>query len=189
MRSLPSATAVSPYGKVTLEVVARAFSADAVDTAVRAVAGDPLVIGPLNAGPGGLGRADAVGKVRDVTITRDDDAGLLSYLTVLDVSLTLEVVVTGRLHRYTVDLLVPLRVTAVSASGGLVQAATGAPAPDAVTVALHPHGLQARLLAKVADVATVVQQEAAGYISRRLEQDDAQTAMTLPLVTTAAGAL
>jgi len=176
-----------PYGSVPQAVVEATASAEHIGAAVRAVAGDPLQIGPLAAGPGGLARADANGHVRQVLVTRDDDADLLSYVAALDVHVTLDVAVSGRSHRYDVELMLPLRVTVTSATEHVLQSRATAPLADDVTAVLRPHGLHARLLAKVGNVQAIVRQEAAARIGRRLEHDDARAAMVLPLPATGSG--
>lgn len=169
-----------PYGALTVDEVARTVTGPRVAAAVRRVAGDPVVLGPLATGPGGTARATIRGPIRACTAERDDVDGLVSYLTLLDLALDLEVVAGGK-HGFDLELLVPLRVTAVGATPEAVRTAVTRPRPDDMDVVLRPRGLQARLLSKVAGVEQIVRQEAAKDIARRIDSDDAQVAMLLPV--------
>jgi hypothetical protein len=167
------------YSDLTGEDVAAVATAARISTTVRNVAGDPISIGPLQVGPGRVARATATGRVRDCTALRDDTDGLVSYLTVLDLRLDLDVLAAGRHHRFDVELAVRLRITAVSACKQQIRTSVTPPAPDDVTVVLRPRGLQARLLATVGGVEQTVRQEAAAYIAARLDQEDTKAAMLL----------
>lgn len=169
----------APYGDLSADDVARTVTGPRVVGAVRRVAGDPVVLGPLATGPGGTARATIRGPVRECTAQRDDVDGLVSYLTRLDLALDLEVVVAGSRHGFDVELVVPLRVTATGATPEAVRTTVMPPRPDDMTLVLRPRGLQARLLSKVAGVEQIVRQEAAEDIARRIGSADARAAMLL----------
>lgn len=168
-----------PYGDATAQDVAAVATPERVAGTVRDVAGDPVDIGPLRVGPGGVATATAHGRVRDCAVRREDVDGLVSYLAEVDLRLDLDVVAAGRHHGFDAELVVRLRITVVGASAGQVTTSVAPPVPEDVDAVLRPRGLQSRVLMKVGNVPPIVREEAVAYIADRLTHADVRAAMVL----------
>ncbi len=157
-------------GHVTPELIA---------DVIEQVAGSRIEVGPMAVGPGGVARAIAHGTLRRADVRRCEGKGL-AYEARLPVSIDLAVEATGGRHRFTADLVVPVRVT-VSADGDHALIALTPLRPHDVTARVTAHGLRARVLGTVGNVDGELRREVADYVNGRFAGDDVQAHTRIPL--------
>ena len=173
------------YGEFGVRFVHEAVTDERVADAIAAIAGGSVEVGPLSAGPGGLARAGAKGRIGWPRIRADRDREPVTVAATLPVELDLRVDVAGASHRYRCDLEVALRLvlrTAVPLA--LVVDVEPVRTAD-VTVAVEASGVRARVLQRVGNLEDEVRRHVAAFVADRVSSDaahDARVIELLPLI-------
>src|SRR4051812_39816722 len=99
------------YAEFGARFVESAVTDERVAGAIAEIAGDDIEVGPMSAGPGGLARASASGRVGRVVVAGDRGREPVTFTATLPVELDLRVDVAGASHRYRCDVEVRLALT------------------------------------------------------------------------------
>lgn len=142
---------------------------------IRALAGGPVEVGPLRAGPGGVAAATATGTVAEPVI-EETGADPLAYRVRLPVELELQVDVGGSQHHYTAEADVHVGITVRLEPPLSICIDPTPPSRHDVSVRVHAKGLQAKVLGRVGDIDNELRREIAAYVTSRVESDGSQFA-------------
>lgn len=161
--------------RLTYEEFGTAFVAHAVTpqrilAVVRAIAGDEVNVGPIQAGPGGMAQANAHGRIGEPNIEHTGDDPL-SYLIRLPVELELRVDVGGGKHDYTVQAEVRITLTVHLERPLVVVIEPATPGRGDVDVKVRAKGMQAKMVGKLGDIDNELKHHIAAYVRARIEAD------------------
>lgn len=173
------------YGEFGRQFFQRIVTADRVREVVESMAGKPIEVGPLRAGPRDAAEVSVRGSVRvprlverpaETVETSSDTAGLVAFDMTIPVSLDITIDVL-QANKYRAEVLVPLELVARAADPLLVVIDTQPPAARDIDLEVVAHGWRARTLGKLAkvneqvaaQVAAVVRDEVADASRRTID--------------------
>lgn len=148
-----------------------AVTEEKVLEAVREMAGDPIDMGPVPAGPGGAAQVTATGSVGEPAATRLE-GDIIRYEVVLPISLDFTVDLQVDKHRFHGDLLVPLLISARATKELCIDIEVEPPTADQVRLDLKASGLRASVLQKLAGIDDEVKRFVAQYIQDEVDKGD-----------------
>jgi hypothetical protein len=157
------------YGQWGVDFVFGAISQERVLGVVNTIAGQGIDFGPIAAGPGGIAKVRAYGRIGESQATRLPGE-LVSFRLLLPVSLTFEIDLQIEKQRFDAELLVPLTLTAVALDGVRLFIDATPPHGDEVQVKLKAQGLRASVLQRLAGVEAEVRRFVARYVIDELEK-------------------
>jgi hypothetical protein len=178
------------YAQFGEAFVHEAVTPERISAVIRGVTGDQVRVGPLDAGPGGVGTANAVGVLGEpsVLVTGHDP---LSYEISLPAKLDVDVTAAGTKHHFDVEATIRLFLTVALAPPLSICIVPESPTYRDVDVVVRPKGLQARVLARSGIVERELRKHIARYVRARLETEVAAFSVVdlLPLMTAVADQL
>jgi hypothetical protein len=171
------------YAEFGREFINQAVTPQRIRDVIRGIAGAAVKVGPIQAGPGGVALASAVGKIGDAVVTTTGDEPL-SYVVELPVDLALDVTVAGTKHHFDIDAVVRIAFTVVLAPPLSICIVPESPTYQDVTVDVHPKGLQAKMIGRVGDIERELRKHIARYLRERIttEVSDFSTVDLVPLM-------
>ena len=172
------------YAEFGTEFLTAVVTSERIADTVGVLAGERVEIGPLSAGPGGVGRVKARGLIGRATLAADRSAEPFRFRATLPVELELRVDVAGA-HDYRCDLTIALDLTLCTTEPLALLIEVGRIEPDDVTVDLAPSGVRARVLQVVGNVDAEIRRHVADVVNQRLDDetdDGAHVIRLLPLV-------
>jgi hypothetical protein len=178
------------YAEFGEAFVREAVTPERISAVVHGVTGNAVQVGPIEAGPGGVATADAVGRIGEpaVAVTGHDPLG---YLVTLPAELEVDVTAAGTKHHFDVEATIRVSLTVA-----LAPPLSICIEPDRVTyrdvdVVIHPKGLQARVLARSGVVERELRKNIARYVRERVATEVAAFSVVdlLPLMTAVADQL
>lgn len=158
------------YAEFGRAFVHEAVTPDRIKAVIQSVTGGVVDVGPLNAGPGGVALATATGRVGEPVIETTGDEPL-AYLVRLPLDCDLEVAVAGTHHRFGVEAEVRVAFTVLLAPPLSLQITPDPPTYRDVDVTVHPHGMQAKVMARAGNVHRELRREIARYVRHRISTD------------------
>jgi hypothetical protein len=158
------------YAEFGRAFVHEAVTPDRIKAVIQSVTGGVVDVGPLNAGPGGVALATATGRVGEPVIETTGDEPL-AYLVRLPLDCELEVAVAGTHHRFGVEAEVRVAFTVLLAPPLSLQITPEPPTYRDVDVKVHPHGMQAKVMARAGNVHRELRKEIARYVRHRISTD------------------
>lgn len=178
------------YAEFGEAFVHEAVTPERICTVIHGITGEAVRVGPMNAGPGGVATANAVGHIGEpiVTLTAHDP---LSYLVTLPAELDVDVTVAATKHHFDVEATIRVAFTVALAPPLSLCIVPESPTYRDVDVVVHPTGVQARMLAKAGNVEREMRKHIARYVRERLSNEVAafSTVDLLPLMHGVAGKL
>lgn len=178
------------YAEFGAAFVHEAVTPERISTVIHGITGEAVKVGPLAAGPGGVGTANAVGHIGEPTVlvTGHDP---LSYQVSLPAKLQVDVTAAGTKHHFDVDATVRVSITITLAPPLSICVVPEPPTYRDVDVVVHPKGIQARVLARSGIVEKEMRKNIARYVRDRISTEVAafETVDLLPLMTAVANQL
>lgn len=175
------------YAEFGEAFVREAVTPERIRAVIHGVTGEGIEVGPLDAGPGGVATANAVGHIGEptVAITASDP---LSYQVTLPAQLEVDVTAAGTKHHFDVDATIRVSFTVALAPPLSICIVPASPTYRDVDVEVHPRGLQARVLARSGIVERELRKHIARYVRARIETEVAAFSVVdlLPLMTAVA---
>lgn len=156
------------YEEFGREFFEYAVSREAVLDSVRELAAEPIDVGPMSVGPGGVARVTVRGEVAEPSAERLD-GDLIRYRVVLPVRLDITVDLRVDEQRFEADLEVPLVVAAHATDDLQVEVAVDPPRPTDIEIDLQAAGLRAELLRKAAGMEEEIREVVASRIRADVE--------------------
>lgn len=148
---------------------------------VAAVAGQPIDVGPLGAGPGRIAKIRAVGQIGDAELRRH--SGLpVTYDLLVPVDLTFEVDLRLEKERFDAHLEVPIVLTARAVEGVRIHIDARPPHSGEVTVEVKADGRRAEWLRRIAGVDDELRRFVAKYVTRELDKPGIRRAREIDVV-------
>ncbi len=151
------------YEEFGREFFEYAVSRERVLESVREMAAEPIEVGPMSVGPGGVARVTVRGEAGDPTAERLD-GDLIRYRVRLPVRLDIAVDRRVDEQRFEADLVVPRGSSAYATDDLRVEVVVDPPRPSDIEVDLQAAGLRAELLQKVAGMEDEIREVVAQQI-------------------------
>jgi hypothetical protein len=158
------------YAEFGSRFIHEAVAPQRISDVIGGIAGEAIKVGPLDAGPGGVATARAVGHLGDPAVTVIGEEPL-SYAVDIPVDLELDVTVAGTKHHYDIDAVVRIAITVVLAPPLSICIVPASPTYQDVTVDVHPKGLQARMIGRVGDIERELRKHIARYLRERINTE------------------
>jgi hypothetical protein len=158
------------YAEFGAAFIHEAVTPERIRDVIRNIAGAAVEVGPIDAGPGGVAAASAVGKIGEAAIDRTNDEPL-AYAVTLPVDLALDVTVAGTKHHFDIDATVRIAFTVVLSRPLMVCIVPESPTYRDVTVDVHPRGIQARMIGRVGDIERELRKHIARYVRERISSE------------------
>jgi hypothetical protein len=178
------------YAEFGEAFVHEAVTPERVCAVIRGVTGSEVRVGPLDAGPGGVGTANAVGHIGEpsVLVTSHEP---LSYEISLPAQLDVDVTAAGTKHHFDVEATIRIVLSVDLAPPLSICIVPKTPTYRDVDVVVHPKGLQARVLARSGIVERELRKHIARYVRARIEREIAAFSVVdlLPLMSAVADQL
>lgn len=159
-------TSYEDFGR---QFFATAVSKERILAGVNVLAGEPIVFGPIGAGPGRIAKVTAHGTIEKASIARIPGE-LVRFRVELPVSLSLAINLQLETQHFDAGLVLPLVLTARAVNGCAVFIEALPPRDDEITVDLHASGLRASLLQRAAGIEGELRRFVAKYVARELEK-------------------
>ncbi|NMN93743.1 hypothetical protein [Antrihabitans stalactiti] len=160
-------TALS-HADFAANLLAAAASADRVAQVITRFVDEPIEIGPIAIGPGGVCTASAVGTPSKVVVAPFNDAGW-DYLVAAPVAMEVSVRIAGRELAYAIDIVVHARIRLVLEAPCTVLVDVDGVESSDVTVNIDPRGVSSRLLGWLGNVGSVVEDRVVAYLNDLFE--------------------
>ncbi|MCW2758272.1 MAG: hypothetical protein JWO46_2018 [Nocardioidaceae bacterium] len=167
------------YGAWGEQFFASAISEERILGAVDVLAGQPIDVGPIGAGPRKMVKLRAYGAIGAASATRigdGDPAAPIGFRVLLPVHLSFDVDLQVEVHKFHADLVVPLTLTATALDGVRIFVDVEPPSADEVQVAVRAEGLRASIVKRVANIEGELRRFVARYVSRELAKPHVQDA-------------
>ena len=158
------------YAEFGSAFIHTAVTPERIRDVIQGIANEPVHVGPMSAGPGGVAQATAVGSIGEpaVEVTNDEP---LAYSVALPVDLDLDVTVAGTKHHYDIDAVVRVAFAVVLAPPLKICIVPESPTYRDVTVDVHPQGMQARMIGRVGDIERELRKHIARYLRERITSE------------------
>lgn len=155
------------YAEFGEAFVREAVNAQRISAVINGIAGEAVRVGPIDAGPGGVATAHAVGRIGEPTVlvTKADP---LSYQVSLPAALDVDITAAGTKHHFDVDATVRIAFTVVLAPPLSLCIVPESPTYRDVDVVIRPKGIQARVLARSGIVEREMRKHTARYMRERI---------------------
>lgn len=171
------------YAEFGEAFVREAVNAQRISAVIYAITGEAVRVGPVEAGPGGVATAHAVGRIGEpsVLVTTPDPLG---YQVSIPAALDVDVTAAGTKHHFDVDATVRVAFTVVLAPPLSLCVVPDSPTYRDVDVDIRPKGIQARVLARSGIVERELRKHIARYMRERIATEVAAFSVVdlLPLM-------
>lgn len=178
------------YAEFGEAFVHEAVTPERICAVIEGITGETVRVGPIDAGPGGVATANAVGTIGDPTVlvTGHDP---LAYQVELPAQLEVDVTAAGTRHHFDVEATIRVAFTVALAPPLSLCIVPEPPTYRDVAVVVRPKGLQARLLARSGLVERELRKNVARYVRERIATEVAAFSVVdlLPLMTSVADQL
>ncbi|MGN6475312.1 MAG: hypothetical protein ACTHK4_16905 [Mycobacteriales bacterium] len=178
------------YAEFGEAFVHEAVTPERITAVIHGVTGSEVRVGPIEAGPGGVATANAVGTIGDpsVEVTGHDPLG---YLVILPAQLEVDVTAAGTKHHFDVDATIRVSFMVALEPPLSLCIVPESPTYRDVDVDVHPKGLQARVLARSGIVERELRKNIARYVREQIATEVAAFSVVdlLPLMTSVADQL
>jgi hypothetical protein len=178
------------YAEFGQAFVHEAVTPERISAVIHGITGEAVRVGPIDAGPGGVATANAVGNIGEpsVLLTGHDPLG---YLVSLPVELDVDATVAGTKHHFDVEATVRISFSVTLAPPLSICIVAESPTYRDVDVVVHPKGMQAKLVARAGNVERELRKHIARYVRERITTEVAAFATVdlLPLMTEVANQL
>jgi hypothetical protein len=174
------------YADFGTAFVRAAVTPERITSVVSDIAGSVINVGPIDAGPGGVAKATASGKIGAAAISVSGDEPLV-YCVRLPVDLDIAVDVAGTKTKFSAKAEVPISFEVHTARPlAIVIEPQRVSSRDVVVRKVKSQGIQGKVLAMVGDAEGEMRRHIARYVNSRVDGDDAITRLTqvdlLPLM-------
>jgi hypothetical protein len=171
------------YAEFGAAFVREAVTPERILEVIHAIADEPVRVGPIDAGPGGVAAANAIGHIGDPTVTLTGHEPL-AYQVSLPVELDVDVTVAGTKHHFDVEANVRISLSVTLAPPLSICIVAESPTYRDVDVVVHPRGMQAKLVARAGNVDRELRKHIARYVRERITTEVAafETVDLLPLM-------
>lgn len=173
-----------PYEEFGVSFIELAVTDERLGSALSAVAGEVIRIGPMAVGPGGAATVDAEGRVGPARIERREGTPL-RFSAALPVDLSLDVKVAGVNHHYEARLGIPLELTVLTEHPITLVIEVARVSSRHVDVRLRADGMRAKVLSRLGNVEDEIRRQVARFVRERVDSPDGQRARRveiLPLI-------
>ena len=137
--------------------------------ALRGLAGEPIVFGPIGAGPGRIAKVSASGTVGEAGA--DPMPGdLVAFRLRIPVDLALEIALGPDHSRYKADVEVGIDIRALAVDELRVLIDVTPPTSKDVTLDLKADGVRADILGRVAGIDREIRRFIAKYVAREIDK-------------------
>ncbi len=178
------------YAEFGEAFVREAVTPERISAVIRGITDEAISVGPIEAGPGGVATANAVGRIGEPAVeTTGHDP--LSYQVTLPAQLEVDVTAAGTKHHFDVDATIRVSLTVALALPLSICIVPASPTYRDVDVDIHPRGLQARVLARSGIVEREMRKNIARYVRERIASEVAAFSVVdlLPLMSAVADQL
>jgi hypothetical protein len=158
------------YAEFGAAFIHEAVTPERIRDVIRDIAGAAVEVGPIEAGPGNVAQAKAVGHIGEPAIELTGDEPL-AYAVTLPVDLSLDVAVAGTKHHFDVDAKVRISFTVVLARPLTICIEPEPATYRDVTVDVHPRGMQARMIGRVGDIERELRKHIARYVREQIDTE------------------
>lgn len=175
------------YAEFGAAFVHEAVTPERISSVIHGITGEAVRVGPIEAGPGGVATASAVGHIGEpAVLVTDHDP--LSYRVSLPAQLDVDVTVAGTKHHFDVEATVRVAFTVTLAPPLSICIVPESPTYRDVDVVIRPKGIQARVLARSGIVEKEMRKNVARYVRERIDTEVAtfSTVDLVPLMTAVA---
>lgn len=155
-----------------------AITKERVLGAVDSIAGQPIDVGPIGVGPGGMAKVSARGAIgaADASEIAGDQ---IAYRVALPVHLDFDLKLGLDTHHFAGDMTIPLTVTAHATEALQIVIDVAAPSSRDIELALKADGKRAAVLQKVAGIDVEVKKFVAKYVSREIDKPEVAAARVI----------
>ena len=173
-----------PYEEFGVRFIHLAVTDERLASALAAVAGDVIRVGPLPVGPGGAANVQAEGRVGAPAVQRFDGTPL-RFRAHLPVDLSLDVKVAGVNHHYQAQVTIPLELTVHTEEPITLVIEVARVSSQDLGVQLRADGMRAKVLSRLGNVEDEVRRHVARFVRERVDSPEGQRARRveiLPLI-------
>lgn len=166
------------YEQFGVNFVEAAVTVERIEEAIGETSGDPVDVGPMPAGPGGIATVKATGQV-GFPVVHKIEGPTIKFHATLPIDLQLDITVAAVPQRYTGEVEVPLSLSVHTVSPlTLVIDVKPVVARD-IKVDLASSGLGAGMLQRVGNVDDEVRKQVAKVVNERIGSDKAQASRVI----------
>lgn len=172
------------YEEFGVRFIELAVTDERLASALAAVAGDVIRVGPLGVGPGGAATVDAEGRVGSPAVERIPGTPL-QFRATLPVDLSLDVRVAGAHHRYEAAVTIPLELTVLTEEPITLVIEVARVSSKDLGVRLRAEGMRAKVLSRLGNVEDEVRRHVARFVRERVDSPEglqARRIEILPLI-------
>jgi hypothetical protein len=169
------------YGEFGRQFFSTVLHERRIEDSLAAVLGDRISLGPIGAGPGRvLAKVTADGTIgRPVAEAVPGD--FVSFRVLLPVKVDFDLDIAVDVHRFRVDLVVPLHLTARAAAPLTIAWDIVTPHEDELEVEVRVDRRSTAVLRKVANIDVELRRFMLRYVARELEKEHVQRATRIRL--------
>ncbi|HVE94911.1 MAG TPA: hypothetical protein VNB24_08335 [Acidimicrobiales bacterium] len=169
-----------PYEDFGALLVETAVTADRVVSAVAALSGDEIAVGPMSVGPGGAASVVATGSLGrpEASIVGE---GPRRFDVAVPARIVLDVTVAGGVTRYEANLVAHLFLTVQTAAPLALVIDIDPPRKRDIELEVRSSGWRAKVIGRLGDVDRKIREQVVVVISQRLETPAARSARVIDL--------
>lgn len=183
MESDPPPEEPVSYAEWGAEFFREAINERRVLAGIGALTGQPIEVGPMGMGPGGIARVSATGVIGEPPIERIG-TDPVSFRAVLPVRLDFTVEMPVGTHHFHATLGVPLRLTARGLRGVRIRIDIDPPHARDIETTVRADGLPASLVQRFGNVETELRRFVAGYVAREVRKPRVADSLVIDVAAT-----
>ena len=166
------------YEQFGVNFVAAAVTVERIEGAIGETSGDPVDVGPMPAGPGGIATVRATGQV-GTPVVHKLEGPTLKFDAVLPIELQLDITVAAVPQRFSGEVEVPLSLSVHTAAPLTLLIEVAPVVPREIRVDLASSGLGAGVIQKVGNVDDEVRKQVAKVVNDRIGSERARASRVI----------
>lgn len=169
------------YGEFGRRLFETVLHEERIEESIATLLGDRISLGPIGAGPGRvLAKVTVEGTIgRPVAEALEGD--FVAFLVRLPVQVDFDLDIAVDVHRFHVDMVVPLRLTARAATPLTIVSEITVPTEDELEVEVTVDRRSTAVLRKVAGIDMELRRFLLRYVTRELQKEHVVRATRIPL--------
>jgi hypothetical protein len=152
-----------------------------IEDTVAAVLGDRISLGPIGAGPGRVLAKVTVDGTIGRPVAQAIPGDFVAFLVRLPVQVDFDLDIAVDVHRFHVDMVVPLRLTARAVTPLTIACDVEAPREEELELDIRVDRRSTAVLRRVAGIDAELRRFMLRYVTRELEKEHVQRATRIPL--------
>lgn len=161
------------YEQFGVNFVAAAVTVERVEASIGEMSGDPVNVGPMPAGPGGIATVRAVGEV-GMPVVHQLEGSPMKFQARLPIDLQLDITVAAVPQRYSGDVEVPLLLSVHTVAPLTLKIEVKPVVARDIKVDLVSSGLGGGVLQRVGNIDDEVRKQVAAVVNERIASEEAR---------------